>query len=355
MKETQSVFKSNMEEYSPLFSEDVFSRLDDRDDTLFYETDRFVSHLDSLALSTVEKLIGQLIVEDRPHILDLMAGWDSHIPSTLNPSRVVGLGLNENELKENKALTEIVIHDLNKAPCFPFPANAFDVIINTVSVDYMTSPVRVFQEAGKILKPGGLFLVIFSNRFFPKKVVKIWREASEEERVILVEEMFSVAGVFDQPAVFTSKGKPRPKDDKYAHLGIPSDPVYAVYAEKRGGDPARKMRPKVTLAYGEKPDQTEIERRKKQVKETLKCPHCGERLKKWIVPDNPFFQTWDNEYMYICFNDRCTYFVRGWDYMASEGNRGMSYRLMYNPEKDRCMPIPVPSPRALRECIIEDS
>ena len=145
MQETQSAFKNNIDKCSPLFAEGAFSRLDNRDDALFYETDRFVSHLDSLALTTVETLIGELIIEEHPRILDLMAGWDSHIPSTLNPSSVVGLGLNEHELKENRALTDIVIHDLNRNPGLPFPANAFDAVINTVSVDYMTGPVHVFQ------------------------------------------------------------------------------------------------------------------------------------------------------------------------------------------------------------------
>ncbi|MGD9270938.1 MAG: hypothetical protein PVH08_07690, partial [Syntrophobacterales bacterium] len=44
----------------PLFSEDAFSRSDESDDSIFYITDRFVQHLDSLALATVEKLIGDL-------------------------------------------------------------------------------------------------------------------------------------------------------------------------------------------------------------------------------------------------------------------------------------------------------
>jgi SAM-dependent methyltransferase len=354
MNRTKTVFMNDLERYSPLFSDGAFSRLDERDDALFYETDRFVHHLDSLALSTVEKLIDELIVEEHPSILDLMAGWESHIPSTRKTSSLVGLGLNENELKENKALTEIVIHDLNNDPCLPFPANTFDVVLNTLSVDYMTNPIQVFQDVGRILKPGGLFLVVFSNRFFPNKVVKVWREASEMERVILVEEIFSMAEVFDPPAVFISRGKPRPEDDKYAHLGIPSDPVYAVYAEKQGGDSARKRHTGLTLAYGEEPDPMEIERRKRRVKESLECPYCRERLKKWAVPDNPFVQTWDNEFMYICFNDQCAYYIRGWEHMSSEGNMGTSYRLMYNPEKDRCMPIPVPSARALREGIIEE-
>ncbi len=93
--------------------------------------------------------------------------------------------------------------------------------------------------------------------------------------------------------------------------------------------------------------------RKKAIKDTLACPHCGERLRKWAVPDNPFGQTWDNDFMYICFNDTCPYYVKGWDHMYKEGNRGVSYRLMYNPEKDCCMPIPVPSPKALRESIVD--
>jgi SAM-dependent methyltransferase len=332
---------------------DAFARLDESDDAEFYSKDRFVSHLDSLALATVEKLIETLVVEEKPAILDLMAGWDSHIPDHLQASEIVGLGLNENELRNNKTLSKTVIQDLNRNPRLPFPDSRFDVVINTVSVDYMTQPAHVFKEVGRVLKPGGLFLVIFSNRMFPEKAVKVWREAGEEERVLLVEGLFKEAGAFEKPAVFLSKGKPRPKDDKYAHLGIPSDPVYAVYADKKGGDPLRGARPELMVSYGEPLDEETLAARKKTIKHTLRCPHCGEKMLKWAVPDNPFEVTWDNDFMYICFNDACPYYVRGWDFMYREGNRGSSYRLMYNPEKDCCMPIPVPTPRALREGIID--
>ncbi|NIP26796.1 MAG: methyltransferase type 11, partial [Phycisphaerae bacterium] len=130
----------------PLFSEDAFSRSDESDDSIFYTTDRFVQHLDSLALATVEKLIGDLVIEKNPVILDLMASWDSHIPSGLRPERVVGLGLNRNELAKNPALTELCLHDLNKNPILPFSESTFDVVLNVVSVDYMTKPFDVFRE-----------------------------------------------------------------------------------------------------------------------------------------------------------------------------------------------------------------
>lgn len=353
MKETTAWPMKTDSALEGLFAPDAFSRLDEGDDRAFYSLDRFVSHLDSLALSTVEKIIGDLVVEDRPVILDLMAGWDSHIPEGIRAARLVGLGLNENELQKNKALTEYRIHDLNENPTIPFPDRTFDMVLNTVSVDYLTHPLRVFEEVIRVLKPGGLFLVIFSNRMFPEKAVKIWREANEEERVLLVEDFFREAGKFEKPELFISKGKPRPKDDKYAYLGIASDPLYAVFADKIGGDPSRKKRRINMPTSIRKLSPEELKEIEKGVKDTLCCPYCGEKMKKWAVPDNPFSQTWDNEFMYICFNDVCPYYVRGWDHMAREMQKSVSYRLMYNPDRDYCLPIPVPSPFALKEGIVE--
>ena len=60
-----------------------------------------------------------------------------------------------------------------------------------------------------------------------------------------------------------------------------------------------------------------------------------------------------NEFTYICFNDNCPYYVGGWNHMLKSVNRICSYRFMYDPEKDVCVPIPVPGPKALRESIID--
>ncbi|MBT8406546.1 MAG: class I SAM-dependent methyltransferase [Deltaproteobacteria bacterium] len=335
-----------------LFSEDAFSRLDESDDSIFYTTDRFVQHLDSLALATVEKLIGDLVVEENPVILDLMASWDSHIPSSLRPERVVGLGLNRNELSKNPALTEWCLHDLNKNPILPFANDTFDVVLNVVSVDYITKPFDVFREVNRILKPGGLLLVIFSSRMFEQKAVKIWRQSSEGERILLVEEFFSRDGTFTRPQLFESKGKPRPKDDKYAHLGIPSDPIYAVYAEKMGGESGRRPKPSSAALFGEKLNKKELERRKVAVKHTLRCPHCEQSLLKWAVPQSPFTQ-WDVDFMYVCFNDECPYLVQGWEVMKQQGNSGISYRFTYNSYRNHCLSVPVPHLHALKEGIID--
>lgn len=332
------------------YPEDAFSRADETGDAAFYATDRFVNHLDSLALWRIEELIGTLIVEEDPKILDLMASWDSHIPGALRPSEVVGLGLNENELKENKDLTGYVIHDLNEDPRLPFPDGKFDAALCTVSVDYMTRPVGVFAEVGRVLKPGGLYLVTFSNRFFPPKVVKVWREAAEEERVMLVEEFFRVCGAFAASRTFMWRGRPRPKDDKYAGLGIPSDPIYAVHADKLGVRAGVERPPALPVETGVASEVVEEKRRTVGI--TLRCPYCDGRLSKWSVPQTPFTE-WENEFFYVCFNDECAYFIGGWDSMSAQGNPG-SYRFMYNHLRNTCHPLPVPSYKAFRDGIVDE-
>jgi hypothetical protein len=170
---------------------------------------------------------------------------------------------------------------------------------------------------------------------------------------MLVEDYFRETRGFDTPLSFISKGGVRPKDDRYAALGIPGDPVYAVYAEKQGGGPATKH-PRPTID-GQSADRTEKERKYQmdKIKQMLECPYCGEKMKKWAVPQGPFTE-WDNEYMYICFNDGCPYLVRGWEVMNRQGNRGISYRCMYYPEKEVCLPVPIYSLQALRESIVEE-
>jgi SAM-dependent methyltransferase len=334
----------------PRIHTDPFSRLDDSDDRVFYATDRFVSHLDSTALATIERLIGGLVTERKPVILDLMASWDSHIPNSISPRRVVGLGLNERELAANAALSVRVIHDLNSTPKLPFADSTFDAVLCTVSVDYLTRPVEVFREVARVLKPGGLFLVTFSNRFFPPKVVKIWREADEERRVQLVSELFHGSNGFEDPLIYVSRGKPRPADDRYAVLEIPSDPVYAVFADRRGGPRGRTR--ELPQAFSDRRTDAPEDpcARRRWVAEHRRCPHCGSGLATWEVPQTPFTQ-WSSTYQYICFNDDCPYYVGGWSAFASQGNPG-SYRFMYDPDSGTYHPMPVPTPTAFRDSIV---
>jgi SAM-dependent methyltransferase len=334
-----------------LFDDGAFTRADESDDCEFYSTDRFVSHLDDAALRTVERVIDQLVIEERPDVLDLMASWDSHFTKRVHAGNTVGLGLNPRELGANHALDERVVHDLNADPRLPFPDAAFDAVVNTVSVDYMTRPFEVFREVARVLRPGGLFLVLFSNRMFPEKAVKLWRESSDRERMLLVQDFFDSVSEFGARRSFAVQGQPRPSGDRYARAGLPSDPVYAVWAERSGGPASRPERPTPTIDVPAPWGPDEVVRRKDRVSETRACPHCGSRLSRWAVPQTPFTE-WDTEHMYVCFDDGCPYYRRGWGAMHRQGNPGFSHRFMFDPDRRVCTSVPVHSPWALRDGIV---
>ena len=214
------------------FSGGAFSREDERGDALFYGKPRFTQHLDDTAIEMVRNTYGRFLT-DGMRVLDLMSSWQSHLPGALQLDRAVGLGLNEKELKKNPRLSEHVVQDLNSDPALPFDSGAFDAVICTVSVEYLTRPLAVFEEIGRVLRKDGYFILTFSNRWFPTKAIKVWKEIHEFERMGLVLEYFIRSGAFKGLQTYSFRGLPRPHTDKYFPDLMFSDPIYAVWGQRK--------------------------------------------------------------------------------------------------------------------------
>jgi SAM-dependent methyltransferase len=217
------------------FSDDPFSRQDETDDAVFYENPRMVDHIDSRATGIVESLY-RSILNPGSSVLDLMSSLRSHLPSEVHLREVVGLGMNSNELEANPALTDRVVHDLNRDPALPFGEGRFDAILCSLSVEYLTKPFEVFADAARVLKPGGLFACTFSNRWFPGKAIRLWTELHEFERMGLAAEYFHESGMFDGVETFSERGWPRPDDPRDRYFGRlhQSDPIYGVWTRRKG-------------------------------------------------------------------------------------------------------------------------
>lgn len=81
------------------------------------------------------------------------------------------------------------------------------------------------------------------------------------------------------------------------------------------------------------------------------CPHCQTRLSKWRVPDGT---AWDEEFLFVCFNNECSYYQEGWKWMEEQFSQKVSYRYMLNPTTGASSQIPVWSDSATRELIVEE-
>lgn len=203
--------------FSPL----DFARMDESDDPLFYLQPRLVVHIDDQAIAAA----GELFREDIPPdsvVLDLLSSWRSHWPQGHPKSRMVGIGLNAVEMENNPQLDEHLVQDVNKDPHLPFDDASFDAVVITVSIQYLTRPIEVFQDVNRILKPGGKFLVVFSNRCFFTKAVRIWVESGDGNRMDLVRSYFERAGNYEE----VQAGFLNPETSP------PGDPAYVVMARK---------------------------------------------------------------------------------------------------------------------------
>lgn len=205
----------------------ALEREDPSPDNLFYHTDRFVMHIDRNAHQRICDLYARYVTPGN-RVLDLMAGWESHLPEDIEGVKIHGLGMNENELRKNRQLDDFSIQDLNREPALAFPDNWFDLVICSLSVEYLIDPAAVFRETARVLKPGGRFIVTFSNRWFPEKAIRIWKELHDFERMGLVLEYFLETDRFESLETLSSRGYPRPDDDRYAGNLKESDPVFAV-------------------------------------------------------------------------------------------------------------------------------
>jgi hypothetical protein len=163
-------------------------------DSGFYATPRFVTHIDDNAILTALKYYDEVLPR-QGRILDFCSSWVSHYPSEVEQAaasgslQVLGIGMNKAELSKNPVLTHWSVQDLNQEPEVQLPGpprGQLDASTCVVSIDYLTRPVEVLQSIRQQTNDGGKVHLLISNRCFPTKVVGPWLRAGEEDRLNMV-------------------------------------------------------------------------------------------------------------------------------------------------------------------------
>ena len=187
-----------------MLSERDRQKLDDGDDSRFYDSPRFVTHADDGFLDRLTDCYAEHS-DPGDRVFDAMSSWVSILPD-YEYDYVVGHGLNEAELADNDRLDEYFVQNFNHEQDLPLGTDEFDFLCCALSVQYLQYPAAVFAEFARVLAPDGTAVVSFTNRMFPTKAVLAWRERSMDERATLVEQYFEAGGfaettrIVDQPA-----------------------------------------------------------------------------------------------------------------------------------------------------------
>ena len=216
------------------------AREDKSKDSEFYSFPRFVTHIDDIAIDNLASFYRKHL-KDGSIIVDLCSSWISHLPQDKKFSKVIGIGMNESELAANKNLNEHYVHDLNspihKDRLLPMLKDAsVDHVICAVSIDYIIQPHHLFEEVLRILRPssGSTFIISFSNRCFPTKVIRAWLQTDDVGRIGIVCSYFqetkqSVDNKWKHITVYDLSNEER---DNHPSSPNYSDPLFVVMGEK---------------------------------------------------------------------------------------------------------------------------
>ena len=77
-----------------------------------------------------------------------------------------------------------------------------------------------------------------------------------------------------------------------------------------------------------------------------RCPHCDVEMTLWEVPPFSFGDGlgWGTPYMFVCFNDECPSYKKGWDHLKETMEAPASYRCYVEPGQKNFEYMPVFSP-----------
>ncbi len=112
---------------------------------------------------TVKAVIDRLTINPQDKILDLGCGTGNllkELVKIIPEENLFGVDCCPEMLDiAQKKLPKTVHLSLNHAQTLNFPANSFEQIISTSNFHYFTEPSPVIQEAKRVLKPNGYFII----------------------------------------------------------------------------------------------------------------------------------------------------------------------------------------------------
>ena len=156
-----------------------------------------------------------------------MSSWDSYLPKGKKYKKVIGHGLNKQELEKNNIFDSYWIQNFNLNQEIPLENESIDYCLMVAAWQYLQYPENLTREIARILSNQGKIIIAFSNRAFWNKAPNIWTSSTEEERVKYVRKVL-ISNGFREPKIIKKFTKPTLNIFNFLN----KDPFYCLIATK---------------------------------------------------------------------------------------------------------------------------
>ena len=156
-----------------------------------------------------------------------MSSWDSYLPKGKKYKKVIGHGLNKQELEKNKIFDSYWIQNFNLSQQLPLEKESVDYCLMVAAWQYLQYPENLTNEVARILSSQGKIIIAFSNRAFWHKAPNIWTSSTEEERVKYVRKVL-ISNGFNEPKIIKKFTEPPLNIFNFLN----KDPFYCLIATK---------------------------------------------------------------------------------------------------------------------------
>ncbi len=153
----------------------------------------FPHHVESNVASTYPAVVGGFATGGV--IVDVGGGARCAFAKECTGSYIIAVDISASELEKNHDVSECKVADVTQQ--IPVPDSSSDIVSSRYVLEHLKGVDRFAREAYRVLKPGGVFITLFPNKYAPFSLINRVLPVSVARRVAYaLKEQAAEFGIF---------------------------------------------------------------------------------------------------------------------------------------------------------------
>jgi ubiquinone/menaquinone biosynthesis C-methylase UbiE len=135
---------------------------------LYYRLRQSFPHVKGNVAADYPAVVGAFAKGGRV-IVDVGGGARCAFASECSDSHIIAVDISASELEKNRDVADRKVADVTRE--IPVPDNSSDIVSSRYVLEHLRGVDRFALEAYRVLKPGGVFITLFPNKYAPFSLI----------------------------------------------------------------------------------------------------------------------------------------------------------------------------------------